>query len=111
MQRAHTIGRSARAKVALAMAAAAAMAGMTAGAARADVTVGQDWNPVSNSIGYTYYDGFTSYSGNLLAQVPSGTGNTALQIDITNPYWGQFTGQSWANNNLSVTNFNANPRI
>src|SRR5512132_891740 len=87
--------------------AAVMLAARTVGA---DVMIGQEWTPVANENGYTYYDGFTSYSGNGLAQVVLG-GNPCLQLDITNPYWGQSTGQMWANPNLTTANFNSNPRL
>jgi hypothetical protein len=79
-------------------------------AAKSDVTIGQDWTPVPNQNGFTYYDGITNYSGNPLAQVDV-NGNKWLQLDDSNPYWGQYTGQEWANSNLTTQNFNTNPRI
>jgi len=96
----------------LAMAAAATMQVLVGGGGvvRGEVLIGRDWTPAPNSNGYTYYDGITNYSGNPLAQVDAAT-NPRLQIDITNAYWGQTSGQMWANNAFSTANFNANPRL
>src|SRR5689334_18538244 len=99
-----------RMKVAAAIALAAAGIAVSGQRASADVTLASDWNPVPNSNGYTYYDGFTNYSGNPIAQVDIG-GNKWLQLDAANPYWGQFTGQMWANNTLATSNFNTNPHL
>src|SRR4051812_15220608 len=103
-------GQPWRRAVTMAAALAAAGAVFTAGGARADVNIASEWTPVSNTNGYTYYDGFTNYSGNPLAQVNI-NGNNWLQLDDANAYWGQFTGQMWANNTLSTTNVNANPHV
>jgi hypothetical protein len=86
-----------------------------AAAARADVTIGQDWNPVSNENGFTYFDGFTDYAdGSMntnLSQV-SRSGNNWLRYDNTaGQYWGQLVGQMWANSALAPANFNLNPRL
>src|SRR5690242_16906067 len=105
--------RVSRQRCAKALAAAAvAVTGMLlrAPAASADVTIGADWTPVANSNGFTYYDGITNYSGNPLAQVDV-NGNKWLQLDVSNAYWGQYTGQRWANSALAPDNFNNNPHL
>jgi hypothetical protein len=94
----------------------AAGALLTAGHARADVTIGEDWTPTTNSNGYTYFDGFTDYADGapttLLQQVDRG-GNKWLQYTNTNgQYWGQLVGQGWANSNvLPSGGINDNPHL
>src|SRR5436305_348281 len=86
---------------AAAAAAAAAACMCFAGAARADVVIGQDWTQMANSNGYTYYDGFTDYADGApttLIQQVNRNGNNWLQYNNTNgQYWGQLTAQMWAN--------------
>src|SRR5262249_40410055 len=93
--------------------AAALLAG--AQGAKADVTLGQDWTPVSNTNGYTYFDGFTDYADGapttLLAQVTRNGGNWLKYTNQNGQYWGQITGQGWANPGVMPASVNANPRL
>jgi len=83
--------------------------------AKADVVLGQDWNPVSNSNGYTYFDGFTDYAGGAptaqLQQVTRNGNNWLQYTNASGQYWGQLVGQNWANPAVVPDNVNANPRL
>src|SRR5256885_5143760 len=107
--------RRARSATTIAVAAAATALILAAPAARADVTLGQEWTPVSNSNGYTYFDGFTDYADGapttLLAQVTRSGGNWLKYTNQNGQYWGQITGQGWANPGVLPPTVNANPRL
>src|SRR5438045_1693699 len=84
-------------------------------AARADVTIAQNWSPTSNQNGYTYFDGFTDYADGTpttLMQQVTRQGNQWLQYTNQNgQYWGQLVAQGWANPAVLPPNVNANPRL
>src|SRR3954465_15873532 len=108
-------GQQRRRAVTAVAAALAAGAIFTAGRAQADVTIGEDWTPTTNTNGYTYFDGFTDYADGSpttqLQQVDRG-GNKWLQYTNANgQYWGQLVGQGWANNNVLPATVNANPHL
>src|SRR5256885_3572969 len=107
--------RRARSATTIAVAAAATALILAAPAARADVLIGSEWTPVSNSNGYTYFDGFTDYADGApvtrLAQVNRGGNNWLQYTNSSGQYWGQLTAQMWANSAVGPASANANPRL
>jgi len=94
---------------------AAAVVIASSGGSRADVTIGQDWTPVANENGFTYFDGFTDYADGapttLLSQVSRNGSSWLKYVNQNGQYWGQVTGQGWANPSVMPPNVNANPRL
>ena len=79
---------------AIGSAVALTLASVGVSAARADVTVADDWDlVVGGAPGQNLYDGFMSYGGNnVVSEVRDG--NIWGRFAVHNPYWGQFKART-----------------